>query len=1039
MACVAALVAGSFLSLPVSAPGQEPYLDSRDGSETALSVQAVDGTLTGPAGGDRADVALDWVRANRSALSLSAGDVDGLELTARATSRGTGFTHLRYRQIDRGIPAFDGGLRVSLDRAGRILSAAGAPAPQVESAVPRLDAAGALRALQRDVGVERSVPIVAGSTGVRRMTRFAGGDFARLVLFGSGRGTRLAWHLTYRADDTAHYDAVVDAGTGAVLFRQNLVKDAVPAEVFRSHPAQGAAIPVDLAPWLAPGADVLEGPYAHVYSDPDGDDDTPGEEIGRTPANDFKYTFEDFGGVGCAPAAQCSWDPLDDDSWRDNREQNGVQAFYLVNRFRDHLANDVDIQFNGFAGADALVVETDDGAARNPQSLNNASMATLPEGLAPVMQLHLFAGPGFRSVNAGDSAAIVWHEYAHGLSNRLVVHDDGSGALSSPQAGAMGEGWSDWYALDLLVAVNPAFDTSAPGDVDLGHYVDADPHEVRTEGIDCPVAAVSSRCPAGGYTYGDFGRIVGFPDVHSDGEIWAQTLWDLRAAVGRNAAQRLITEGMRMAPPEPSFLAMRNAILAADAGLGGANRNAIWQVFASRGMGYRAFTDGAGDVTPTEDFSLPPAPGGPRGVTAGTVTSLESGLSLGNVTVGLESLVGEAGFADQLATRTAATGSYALDAPAGTYGALSVELPGFDRATLPGFAVAAGGTRVQDVALRRDWAASAGGGRVKSGSDNSGAASGCGLGGLIDQRLESGWSALKSAGLATAVIELPAAIDVTGFGLDPANTCGNGSEASTAGYRVETSSDNVSFTTAAQGTFSGADRGRLNVVAASARNVRYVRVRLLSSLDSSAFVDLSELTVYGAPPNKLPSGSLAASRMRLTAGGTVEFAASFTDPDSRIVGYDWDFDGDGAVDRSTAAAATSFTYSRAGDFPATVAVRDYRGGAGSASRAITVTRTPRAVVKLPRRGRRGKLTARVTCAERCSVTARLRVDGRIVRTVRRTIRTTSQRRIALALPRKARRAALRRDRRSLRTRVTVRARYGDGRSTTARRTVRVAL
>ena len=159
---------------------------------------------------------------------------------------------------------------------------------------------------------------------------------------------------------------------------------------------------------------------------------------------------------------------------------------------------------------------------------------------------------------------------------------------------------------------------------------------------------------------------------------------------------------------------------------------------------------------------------------------------------------------------------------------------------------------------------------------------------------------------------------------------------------------------------------------------------------SSDVVDFSELEVFGAPPNQLPSGLLAASRMRLTTGGRVDFAASFTDPDSRIVGYDWDFDGDGAVDRSTAEPATSFTYARPGDFPATVAVRDYRGGAGSATRTITVTRTPRPVIKLPRRGRRGKLTARVTCAERCVVTARLRVDGRVVRTVRRTIRSTAR-------------------------------------------------
>ena len=69
----------------------------------------------------------------------------------------------------------------------------------------------------------------------------------------------------------------------------------------------------------------------------------------------------------------------------------------------------------------------------------------------------------------------------------------------------MGEGWSDWYALDLLVGENPAFDTAAAGDVDLGHYVDATPHSVRRQGIDCPVGAgLVARARRGGYTYGDF-------------------------------------------------------------------------------------------------------------------------------------------------------------------------------------------------------------------------------------------------------------------------------------------------------------------------------------------------------------------------------------------------------------------------------------------------------------------------------------------------------------------------------------------------------
>ena len=48
--------------------------------------------------------------------------------------------------------------------------------------------------------------------------------------------------------------------------------------------------------------------------------------------------------------------------------------------------------------------------------------------------------------------------------------------------------------------------------------------------------ACGAKCAGGGFTYDDFGKIVGGPEVHADGEIWAQTLWDLRRA--RSARRR---------------------------------------------------------------------------------------------------------------------------------------------------------------------------------------------------------------------------------------------------------------------------------------------------------------------------------------------------------------------------------------------------------------------------------------------------------------------------------------------------------------------
>src|SRR3954470_5681171 len=109
--------------------------------------------------------------------------------------------------------------------------------------------------------------------------------------------------------------------------------------------------------------------------------------------------------------------------------------------------------------------------------------------------------------------------------------------------------------------------------------------------IDCPVGATTKGCTSGfdgskgGYTFGDFPNIVGGAEVHGSGEIWGQTLWDLRTKLGHKVADTLITRGMTFSAEDPDFLDMRNAILRADlVAYGGKHRTAIWKVFAHRGM-----------------------------------------------------------------------------------------------------------------------------------------------------------------------------------------------------------------------------------------------------------------------------------------------------------------------------------------------------------------------------------------------------------------------------------------------------------------------
>ncbi|HWK29702.1 MAG TPA: M36 family metallopeptidase, partial [Solirubrobacter sp.] len=443
------------------------------------------------------------------------------------------------------------------------------------------------------------------------------------------------------------------------------------------------------------------------------------------------------------------------------------------------------------------------------------------------------------------------HEYTHGLSNRLVTDAGGYGALNTAQSGAMGEGWSDWYAQDFIVGQFPELDTAAAGEVAMGAYTDLGSAKLRTQPLDCPVDTLVAACTGraalgtGGYTYGDFGKVAGQLEVHGDGEIWAQTLWDVRTALGVEKARALITGGMALLGPEPSFLDARNGILLADQNLySGADLDALWRVFAARGMGYFAASLNGDDTAPAESFALPPASDGPAGTISGRVTSTLGGGPAAGVEVRIS------GVRDYVAT-TDADGRYTLaGVPEGTYRKVVAGGQGWDRA-VTSLTVAGGATIAFDPVLKRNWAATGGGAAVTATTGGEYADYGCGPTAALDQISGTGWSTYAPSGAKSFVVRLPETIDVTEFGIDPSEACGDTLTGALGQYRVETSATGTSWTVAATGTFTTADRGRLNLVtpSAGASGVRYARVTLLSSQGAGAqFRDLSEFAVYGARP-----------------------------------------------------------------------------------------------------------------------------------------------------------------------------------------------
>jgi hypothetical protein len=1016
--------------------GRDGVIDIDPATGTPRVVVDLDGALTGPSEDGPAAAALAYVRANAAAFGLTDADLAGLRLRDRATNE-DGLTVLRWIQVTDGIPAFDSGLKVAVDRAGRVVSVSGSPAHglDVASADPGVTATAALDRVRRRFG-GRDTRIADASGGARQATEFADGSRASLVAFAMAGADQLAWDVL-APSPVGLMHAVIDATSGRVLFHANLTDDATNADVFENHPGAAAPITVDLDPWLTDGTK-LKGPNAHTFADLDDDNVADGpEEV--TPGT---FTFQDFntGPVYCTSGFPCSWDSSDDGSWQTNLEQNANQVFYFVNVFHDHLKEapiGFDADSGNFEGDDYVLAQSDDGAATDPgfvpgapfmpdvDHTNNANMSTPPDGFSPTMQMYLFSNVDstrFRDVNGGDSAAIVYHEYTHGLSNRLVTDAAGYGALDGAQSGAMGEAWSDWYAMDFLVREGIVTDNpGVDGDVDVGAYVDAVPHTIRYQGIDCAVDASAGECPApdgdagfGGFTYGDFGDVFSGPEVHADGEIWAQTLWDLRRALvahfggsdssGSTEAERLITDGMRLSPPEPTFLDMRNAILAG--ATSDTLRDIVWQVFAARGMGFFAAATDASDTFPVEDFSLPPAAGGPTGTVTGRVYDAVSGLPRPATSVGFG---GHTTFAGPFMTTTGGDGNYSLTGlPEGTYPQLFTTIAdGFDAARVSDVPVDDAEPAVRDFAVRRDWAAFEGGGRVTVPANPN---TTCGPFYAIDHSQAVGWSAENpdpepddpdNPGV-SMVVELPQAITVTSFAIDPGATCGDGASATLKNYRLETSptGEDGTWTIAkdarTSGGFTGGEAGTMVPIdpePGSTENVKFVRLTLYepqsecSGCSGEDWIDISELAVYGAPPNQLPSGTLAVTPSPAPVDATVTLDASgITDPDSLITGYRWDLDGNGTIDRTTTSPTTTSSYATAGSYTAAVTADDFRGGSFTAQRAFEVAATPvpPAPVPTPRapaislKGPRrpNAVTVTIVCQSACRGAASLRITAK---------------------------------------------------------------
>ncbi|MBT2447454.1 M4 family metallopeptidase [Streptomyces sp. ISL-43] len=171
---------------------------------------------------------------------------------------------------------------------------------------------------------------------------------------------------------------------------------------------------------------------------------------------------------------------------------------------------------------------------------------------------------GKGGVDDAEDAEVIVHEYGHAVHQAQVP-----GFGSSPEAGAIGEAFGDYLAVEVGEHAVEAY--GWPRRADLACVADWDSVPYST-------APHCLRRVDGDKVYADLED-----EVHADGEIWSRALFDIRNALGARTADRIIINAQFDFAPDTSFQnAALTTIATARQMYGDTEADAVQAAFAAR-------------------------------------------------------------------------------------------------------------------------------------------------------------------------------------------------------------------------------------------------------------------------------------------------------------------------------------------------------------------------------------------------------------------------------------------------------------------------
>jgi hypothetical protein len=171
---------------------------------------------------------------------------------------------------------------------------------------------------------------------------------------------------------------------------------------------------------------------------------------------------------------------------------------------------------------------------------------------------------GKGGVDDAEDAEVILHEYGHAIQDSQMTPP---GFGTSVEAGSIGEGFGDYWAVTVSNVIAPTPDPACVADWDSVSYTSGPIHCLRRVDTDLH------------YPEDLNGR------VHHDGQIWSRALWDIRNALGHVRADTIILEAQFQFAPDTSMPAAAQATVdAAQALYGPAEASAVLAAFQARGI-----------------------------------------------------------------------------------------------------------------------------------------------------------------------------------------------------------------------------------------------------------------------------------------------------------------------------------------------------------------------------------------------------------------------------------------------------------------------